>query len=361
MFPIVRQRRHSTPVPPLSVKRRPARLFALIALAAGGILAASGYALSQARQAEARRTLLRQSLDGKPESAAALRQFVDSHPDDAEALETLIAWHLRTKAPFDQFETLLDRLCQLRADDLDPRRTRAALLAMNGRPDEAVEAGLAILERAPSDHATRRLVAAAAADAGQVEVAVREARVLHESSDWPARESATLLVKAHLLADDPAAATQVLDKVFPPGEASEDGVALRAQVLQAANNHPEAARLLEPLAAKPGPYRDFALFRLGQSYAALGREDDALRVARLLEELKAAARRVVDARQRPDDLTSQVRGAEQLLRDGQTAESAALLEAAIARLGPDPRLARLLAQAYRKLGRADLAEKWDRP
>jgi predicted Zn-dependent protease len=334
--------------------------FALIALAAVVATGAGIYGLSQVRQAESRRQLLRASLDDQPESAEALRQFIASHPDDAEAIETLVAWHLRTKAPFAQFEPFLSRLCQLREDDLDPRRTRTALLAMNGRPEEAVEAGLAILERESDDHATRRLVAAAAAEAGQVDIAVREARKLYESSIWPPRESATLLVKAYLLAGDPTAAQTVLEKTFPRSEGSEDGQALWAQVMQAADKHKEAASLLEPLAAKPGPYREFALFRLGQSYAALGRDADARRAAETLESLKAAARIVIDARQRPDDLPSQLRAAEQLLGDGKPSEAAALVEQAITRLGPDPRLARLLAQAYRQLGRADLAEAWER-
>ena len=343
-----------------AVKKRPGIYVALIGLAVAGIVAAGGYGLSQARHAESRLRLLRDSSDDQPKSAEALRHYVESHPDDAEAIETLVAWHLRTKAPFAQFEDLLDRLCQLRSDELDPRRTRIALLAMNGRPEEAVDGGLAILERAPTDHATRRLVAVAAAEAGRADIAVREARALHETSTLPPRETATLLVKAYLLAEDPAAAQAVLDKAFPLSESSEDGLALRAQVLQAANQHQEASRLLEPLAEKPGPYREFALFRLSQSYAALGRDDDARRVAQSLESLKAAARVVVDARQRPDDLPSQIRAAEQLLRDGKTPEAAALLETAIARHGPVPQLARLLAQAYRKLGRDDLADAWDR-
>lgn len=339
---------------------RYAPMVGVVAVAVAGLLAAGGYSLSQTRKAEARRELLRRSMDDQPKSAEALRRFVDSHPDDAEAVETLVAWHLRTKAPFVQFEELLDRLCQLRGDDLDPRRTRTALLAMNGRPEEAVEAGLAILKTAPDDHATRRLVAAAAADAGQVEVAVREARFLYESSTLPRRETATLLVKAHLLAEDLSAAKEVLDKVFPLSESSDDGLALRAQVLQAADQHAEAARLLEPLAAKPGPYHEFALFRLSQSYAALGRDADARRVSQSLESVKAAQRIVVDARQRPDDLPSQLRAAEQLLGDGKPVEAAALLEPAIVRHGPDPRLTRLLAQSYRQLGRDDLAEAWER-
>ena len=147
-------------------------------------------------------------------------------------------------------------------------------------------------------------------------------------------------------------------RAAPPGE---DGrVFARASAALGALQVEEAARLLEPLAAKPGPYHEFALFRLSQSYAALGRDDDARRVSQSLESVKAAQRIVVDARQRPDDLPSQLRAAEQLLGDGKPVEAAALLEPAIVRHGPDPRLTRLLAQSYRQLGRDDLAEAWER-
>jgi len=131
-------------------------------------------------------------------------------------------------------------------------------------------------------------------------------------------------------------------------------------VVQAAGRHAEAVLLLRTLADSSPEYRQFALFRLAQSQTALGREDDARRSLDELEKLKARARIIVDAAQQPDDLAAQLRAAEVLLADGKAGEAAALLERAIFRIGKDPKAVRLLAVAYRKLDRPDLAAEWER-
>lgn len=324
-----------------------------------GIIVVGGYFVREQARTE-RAAVIRLGRRSDPEAATRLLAYLKRHPGDADVVEVLVAWHLRAKTAFSEVEPHIDRLCALRPGDPDPLRTRAALRAWNGRPDEAVVDGLRALEMAPDDHKTRRLVAVAAADARQFDIAIREARRLLESSPFPKAEAGTMLVKAYLLAGDVQRAEQTLDDCFPASQSGMDGTALRAQVFQAAGRHVEAAALLRTLADKSPEYREFALFQLARSLTTLGREDDARKTLHELEAWKARTRLVVDANQRPDDMAAQLRAAEVLLADGKAGEAAALIERAIFRLGKDPAAARVLATAYRTLGRPDLAAEWER-
>jgi predicted Zn-dependent protease len=335
------------------------RLAVLLVLALVAIGGAAWYSVTAQAHAARARIL----DDAQRDSAAAektLAAFAQEHPDDAEAYETLVAWHLRAESPLADFEIHLNRLCELRPQDADPLRTRAILRARDGRPEEAVVDGLQALELLPSDTTTRRIVATAAADAGQYDVAIREAQRLVDERSPPAAEHAVLLVKAYLQAGDAAGAEKALTAHFPAEVASSDRDALRAQVLQAGKKHVEAVTLLRALAKQSREYREFALTRLAQSLAALGRADEGKQALAELEAVKSRSRVVLDANQRPDDQAAQWKAGQVLIEDGEYAKAIALLEAASQRHGVNAVGARLLARAYRGLGREAAALDWER-
>jgi tetratricopeptide (TPR) repeat protein len=326
----------------------------LVALILGGLY------LVRERSSIERDKVIQLARSHSPDAASTLAAHFQRHSDDEEIAELLVAWHLRAKSPFSEFEPVLDRLCALRPNDPNPLRTRTYLRAHHGRPKEAVADGLRALELANDDHATRRLVVLAAADAKQFDVAIREARKLLESSPVPRTEAGTMLVKAYLQAGDVIRAEETLEACFPITQASEERDALRAQIMQAAGRHAEAVALFRHLADQSPRYRESALYHLAKSQASLGREEDARASLDELETTRARKRLVVDAAQQPDNLEVQLRAAEALLSDGKTLEAAALVEQAILRLGKDPAATRLLAAAYRRLGRHELAAQWDR-
>lgn len=331
----------------------------LISLAVVAISGAAWYSLTTKVQAD-RARLLADAQRDSPASEQALTAFVQQHPTDAEACEVLVAWHLRTQSPLADFEVYLNCLCELRPTDADPLRTRAILRARDGRPEEAVVDGLRALELLPSDETTRRIVATAAAEAGQYDVAIREAQRLVDDSPSPTAEQVVLLVKAHLSASDAAGAERAFSRHFPASAAPADRDALWAQVLQAAKRHAEAATVLRALADSSREYREFALVRLAQSLTALGRQEDAKKALAELEAVKARARKVVDANQRPDDKAAQWIAGQILVEEGEFAKAAALLETACRRHGADATAARLLARAYRGLGQEAVALEWER-
>lgn len=74
-----------------------------------------------------------------------------------------------------------------------------------------------------------------------------------------------------------------------------------------------------------------------------------------LAAVENAARFATDAEQRPDDMALQVRAAEALLAAGQPAKARQMLEAALARLGPNRAASVALAASHDALGRPDLA------
>ncbi|MFO0820675.1 MAG: hypothetical protein U1A77_22190 [Pirellulales bacterium] len=347
------EKAHSTRV---SLRRR----LAILGVAALVLIGGAAWYSVNARAQAARARILD---DARRDSAAgeqALAAFVQLHPDDAEAYETLVAWHLRAESPLADFENHLNRLCELRPTDADPLRTRAILRARDGRPEEAVVDGLLALELLPEDATTRRIVATAAADAGQYDVAIREAQRLVDERAPPATEHAVLLVKAYLQAGDAAGAEKALAAHFPAEAEPANRDALRAQVLQAAKKHEEAVPLLRALADQSREYREFALTRLAQSLAALGRGDESKQALAELEALKARSRVVLDANQRPDDQAAQWKAGRVLIDDGELAKAIALLETACQRHGVNAVAARLLARAYRGLGREAAALDWER-
>lgn len=330
-------------------------LFGATVLVSGGAVWISG----NPGQSE-RETLVKLARRNVPTIGDRLTMFVTQHPQDAEVVELLVAWHLREKSSFDIVEPILGRLCELRPHDSDPWRTRAILRGRNGRPEEALSDGLRVLELSPEDHETRKLVIAVATECGQSEVALREARILYDSEGLPRRESGTILVKTCLAVGDVPRALEIVDECFPPSGADADGQALRAQVFQAGARHEEATILYRSLVEHSVVYREFALFRLSQSLAALKRDEEATAILAELERVKSRKRTIVDAAQRPDDRDAQIRSAEILLEDGRANEAVGVLERAIVRFGRDSSLVSLLARAQRNAGRSEVAEPWER-
>jgi tetratricopeptide (TPR) repeat protein len=321
------------------------------------VLAVGGWLLARERARAADRSAsLAAAHDQRPDAGEKLTACLARDPDDVEVLETLVVWSLRGGAPFAQVEPHLDRLCELKPADPGPWRTRAGRRIRAGRVEEGIADGLRALELSPGDSETLELVATTALDAGDPALAVRVLGPRLESSPRPPDDLAALLVRAHLQAGDVGQAERAIDRFFPAARGDARGRLLRGLVHQAAGRHADAVPLLRA-AGQSSDHRSAALFALAKSLSALGREEDARQALDELDAAQARVRAVLDAQQRPDDLTAQVRAAEAHLADGKPAEAAALLERATATLGRSPEATAVQARAYRQLGREDLARR----
>jgi predicted Zn-dependent protease len=298
------------------------------------------------------------AYDQRPDAGDRLMACLAHDPDDVQLLETLLVWSLRAGEPFAQFEPYLNRLCELKPADPAPWRMRAARRIGTGRVAEGIADGLRALELSPGDSETLELVATAAVAAGDPALAVRVLSPRLESSSHPPDDLAALLVRAHLQASDVRGAELALDRYFPATRADAQSLLCRGLVHQAAGRHADAVPLLG--AARRSPeHRSAGLFALAKSLLALGREEDARQALDELDAAQARVRAVLDAQQRRNDLSAQVRAAEAHLADGKATEAAELLVQATKALGRSPEAMAVLARAYRQLGREDLARQCD--
>jgi tetratricopeptide (TPR) repeat protein len=348
------------PGPPAASSGRSRAPYFVLAIAAVLVAAGGWYWASERARGGERLAILQAARDRHPDAPPRLLAYLAARPDDAEVLEALVEWHLTAKSPFAEVEPHLDRLCALRPDSSDALQARARLRLREGRPDDALADALRAADAAPDNLDARSLAGAAAAEAGRHDVAVREFTRVLESSPVPRRETAAALARSLLQAGDPAKAGEVLDRYFPPGGGDAEGLLLRGRVHQAAGRHEAAIAAFRAAADASTARREAALYHLAEAQRALGRDADAARTRDELDRLKARERVAVDAHQQPDNMPAQIRAAEQFLADGNAAAAAALLEQAILRLGKSPAAGKVLARAYRAIGRADLAAEWER-
>lgn len=343
--------------PVAATRRRKKWVLLLLALAGVGI---GCWYVARARSRAAERLLLLQAArDHQPDAATRIRAHLETAPDDAEALEALVEWQLWARVPFAEIEPHLDRLCALRPDDLNGFRVRARLRLQNGRPAEAVADGLRVLEGDPEDYNTRRLVAIAAGEAGNTDVAARELTRLLDALPAARQELALKLVRVHLQSGNEKEAGQALERYFAPSDESGEVLILRGRMQQSAGRHDEAIAILRRAADRSAEGREAALFHILESQRALGRDTDAARTLAELDLVKARQRLIVDARQQPDNMPVQIQAARQLLEDGKPAEAIAVLEQAMLRGGKNVEAARVLSKAYRQAGQPDRAVVWE--
>ena len=180
-----------------------------------------------------------------------------------------------------------------------------------------------------------------------------------ESSPFPRRELAAMLVRVYLQARDVPRAEATLIRYFPAPQTEDDGQLLHGLVHHAAGRHLEAVAALQPLADRSYEQWERVLYALAQSQSALRRDDDARRTLAELDAAKSRERAILDARQQPDNVIAQIRSAEAYLANGKPKQAAELLERAMLKLGRHPAAEAVVARAYRKLGREDLAKQWD--
>lgn len=167
-----------------------------------------------------------------------------------------------------------------------------------------------------------------------------------------------MLARARWEAGDTAGAVAALEQYVPRDEDYPPARTLRGIVLHAAGRHAEAIPLLRAAADAVPADREVALFHLANAQTALKRDAEAQ--ATLAERAAGIARGriVAEARNRPDDLPAQVAAADALLAEGRPREAALVLESAVVRHGEHPSIRRPMAEAYRRLGRVDLADLW---
>jgi tetratricopeptide (TPR) repeat protein len=324
------------------------------------VLAVGGWIIARERVRAAERTAaLAAGHDQQPDAGEKLSACLARDPNDIEVVETFVVWSLRAGKPFAEVEPHLNRLCEFRPDDPAAWRTRAGQRIRNGRSAEGIADGLRALELAPDDHATRKMIATAALDAGEHEIAARALTRLLESSPLPRDEIASMLVRVHLQAGDTRSAERVLDRYFPATRTDAESRFLRGLVHQAVGRHAEAAIALRTAADQSPEHRVRALFALAKSLSAVSRDDDARKALDELDAVQARERTILDAQQQPDNLERQVQAAEAILADGKPKEAAELLERATAKLGRSKAAAAVLVRAYRQLGREDLARRWE--
>lgn len=345
----------ATPRSP-SARRKWLLRSALAVVIAGGAAGGWYWNRESERAAERERVLLR-SKEYRVAAADEVERYVRDHPDDAEVLRALVEQHLRLNLGYARVEPHLARLIELQPADPEPLRVRFALRTAHGFQADALADGLRILELAPDDHQVRGLVANLAMNTGRPDAAIPALQVLAAAQPQARGEWGTLLAKAYWEAGDIAKAQEALDR-YAPRDSDAARAGLVRGILHAAQNRPEQAIPCLRHAAERPVERSVALFHLAAALRAAGREEEAKQVLADLDAVKARERLLVDARQRPADLPLQVRAARAMLAEGRPNDAAVLLEEAIRTHGEHPDIREPIAQAYRELGRPELADLW---
>lgn len=213
----------------------------------------------------------------------------------------------------------------------------------SGDLEEAVRAYRRTIEIAPMlAPGTSLSLAEVLLELGRFDEAHAHAELALSAHPDPAR---VLRARARFAQHDVAGAERELQSVR-----SGEGRVLLAQIRTAQRRFPEALQILEPLIAE----RSASGVPLANLHLAWA--DVAARTGRM-DDARAALRREIDAF--PHNREASIRLGAILLLGGDAAGAERVM-ADMARVNPDPSSARMIAEAYRSLGRPDLAERWER-
>jgi tetratricopeptide (TPR) repeat protein len=345
-----RPRSRASDAPAKTSPLRPSIAVVFITMIAGGGM----IAWRTWRQMDARVAALTLAEGNHPaEALSALEAILARDPHDVEVLSAIISARIRSSGLAIDQEPLLDRLCALTPNDPTPLRIRSELRGRIGRKADALADALTVVELEPNDHATRRRAAWLAVDLGEREMAERELAHLLAHSPYPKTELGTRLALARWQAGDAAGAREVLDHYAPPGTSA--GAVLRGVLEYEAGRFPEAIAILESAEPADDGERQFALNYLGLALARLGRAVESKATFDRLSTVYRAVRAAEDAAQRPDDLSAQLAAARANLAANKAIEAARIAEAAVTRHGDDVEALTIIAEAYEKLRRPDMA------
>lgn len=303
---------------------------------------------------EARVVALKLAEGNRPtEAIPVLEAILARNPHDAEVLSAMISARIRSRGLAIDQEPELDRLCSLSPNDPTPLRIRSELRVRIGRKADALADALRVVELEPNDHTTRRRAAWLAVDLGERELAERELTHLLRDSPYSKAELGTRLALARWQAGDQVGAKEALDRYAPPGTPA--GAVLRGVLEYEAGRFQEAVTLLASTDPTDDGERQFALNYLGLAQARLGRMDESKATFDRLNTVYRAVRAAEDAAQRPDDLHAQLAAARANLAANKATEAARIAEAAATRHGDNADTYLIIAEAYEKLHRPDLA------
>jgi hypothetical protein len=306
------------------------------------------------RHSEARVAALKLAEGPRPADAIpALEAILARNPDDVEVLSAMISARIRSRGLAIDQEPDLDRLCSLSPGDPTPLRIRSELRVRIGRKADALADALRVVELEPNDHTTRRRAAWLAVDLGERDIAERELTLLLRDSPYSKAELGTRLALARWQAGDQAGAKEALDHYAPPGTPA--GTVLRGVLEYEAGRFQEAETLLASTDPEDDGERQFALNYLGLAQARLGRTEESKATFERLSTVYRAVRAAEDAAQRPEDFSTQLAAARANLVANKATEAARIAEAAVTRHGDDADAFLIIAEAYEKLRRPDLA------
>jgi tetratricopeptide (TPR) repeat protein len=323
-------------------------ILAAVAAAAGG-----AWYVVRTRAAE-RADALRAAETARPADALpALLRVLENAPDDPEVLEAVIRLTART-GTVGEVDPYLDRLVALRPADDGLLRLRFRGRVRFGLREPALADARRILKLRPDDHDTRLTAGELAVSLGRYAEAEADFRYLLDHSPLPPAVPGAALANCYRLRGDRAAAEAALAKYAPAGDPPRAGVIRGVLQADAGRYEDAVATLRAALPAAAGDDRALGLYHLALSLEHLGRGDEARAAFDALAADERARRLTSDAAQR-DDPAAQVQAARANLAADRPQEAVRLLESALRRTGDDPAALGLLADAYARLKRPDLA------
>lgn len=324
-----------------------------------GLLIGGWYWNRSSERTEERNRLLRLASSNRPAALDELMRSTASHPDDFELLWATLDFRLRCVPDHASIESDLDRYLELQPNDLVARRSRMARRAARGLHDDALDDALRVAKLAPDDAAAHIAIVNLCQSTGRLGDAIPSLEGLLALRPDSREEFGELLAKAYWETGQAARARAALENNVSPTSERPMAKLIRGLLCVEDRRHDEAVRLLRE-AARPPEQRSVALYHLSQALRAADRTTEARSTLRELEQVKERERLLADARQRAFDTDLQVRAARAMLLEDRPREAAVLIEAAIARHGVRDEFREPLAEAYRKLGRSDLASQWQK-
>lgn len=342
------------PAPPRTRRTLRVALLAALALAAAG----GYYAFSrQAARSAARKDALAQAEANPTQGLPALLRCLESDPDDPDLLRAAVRLQLAGTATVEEVGPLIDRWAAARPGDPEPYRAKLALLQKYNRGSEAVAPAERVLELAPDDTQTRMQLASLYFTAGRYDDAARECRRLLDAPTANRNEVAVALARAEAARGNLPEAARLLDGVLAADPARPDALLQRGVVHYQAGEYEKAVAVLRRVKYRSPLERTEVLNHLGLALTRAGKPAEAKAAFDELTRVQEADLLLGNAQEHATDVPLQLRAGRALLDTDQPEDARRLLEAAVARNGPNKAALEMIAECYDRLGRPELARE----
>jgi Flp pilus assembly protein TadD len=289
------------------------------------------------------------------EAAPALKEALARRPDDVEVLDCLARGYFKSEQ-YAEAEPHLSKLIELRPSDAEYLRQRITVYEHLKRREQAYADTRRLLELDPTDSELRSSAMNRAYDAGLYAEAEQHCRAVLQERPKDRRLRIMLSNIRKFRGDDDEAGT-ILDELLRE-DANDLSALLARGILYDETGHPDLAVPMLRKAFDGNPNgRRTAGTHLAMALSKIGKQEEADRVMAEANRLRDVAISNEAIKSQPDNLELKVRLAEELLRDGNSADGVGLLEAVL-KQSPNYAPAHLaLATHYDKHGQTELAAK----